>query len=189
MAFDRNTLGMKATHSGHNFNKRKGWYETTVQDIGYKAGHSVILGNEPQEIFRKKFPDGTWDGKRFEIAAAETGTSNNIRSALSHCASKPDSEVAVIFMPNGHDPKNIRAGIGKYEGLSPIQKNGACILHIWRIDNIRLQPEMNRAVGRVGEGLLKLTQLLHYKYRKHIKNFKYFDDSLPPRPRSRDVSA
>ena len=117
VAFDRDTLGLKATHSGHNFNKRKGWYETTVQDIGYKAGHSVILGNEPQEIFKKKFPDGTWDGKRFEIAAAETGTPNNIRNALSHCASKPDSEVAVIFMPNGHDPKNIRAGIGKYEGL------------------------------------------------------------------------
>lgn len=26
------TLGLKATHVGHNFDKGKGWYETTIQD-------------------------------------------------------------------------------------------------------------------------------------------------------------
>lgn len=35
----------------------------------------------------------------FEIAGAETGTSNNIRQALKHCASKPNTEVAVLLFP------------------------------------------------------------------------------------------
>lgn len=111
------TGAVRAMHKGHNLDKKKGWYETAVQDAGFKEGHSVILEKEPQNAFKKRSTEGTWDGQRFEIAAAETNTPNNIRNALKHCASKRDTEVAVVFFPNGYIPSVFEDGFGKYSGL------------------------------------------------------------------------
>ena len=112
------TLGLKATHVGHNFDKGKGWYETTIQDVGYKYGHSVILEKEPQNVYKGKSCEGFWDTLKFEVAGAESGTPNNIRNALKHCASKPDSKIAVLFFPNGnYSSENFQIGLAKFNGL------------------------------------------------------------------------
>ena len=111
------TWGVKATHRGHNFDKRKGWYETAVQDAGYNAGYRVILEDEPQDVYKQRSCEGLWDGCKFEVAGAETATPNNIRNALKHCASKPDCDVAVVFLPNEFANNEIREAIRKYEGL------------------------------------------------------------------------
>lgn len=111
------TWGVKATHRDHNFDKRKGWYETAVQDAGYDTGHRVILDKEDHTRMKVRNTEGTWDGMKFEIAAAETGTSNNIRNALKHCASKPDCEVAIIFVTDDIGKADIRYGLAKYNGL------------------------------------------------------------------------
>lgn len=112
------TLGLKATHVGHNFDKGKGWYETTIQDVGYKYGHSVILEKEPQNVYRGKSCEGFWDTLKFEVAGAESGTPNNIRNALKHCASKPASKIAVLFFPNGnYSSENFQIGLAKFNGL------------------------------------------------------------------------
>ena len=113
------TWGVKATHRGHNFDKRKGWYETAAQNAGYSTGHRVILEDEPQDIYKKRSCEGLWNGLKFEVAGAETATPNNIRNALKHCASKPDCEVAIVFFPNKESisMEAIRSGISKYTGL------------------------------------------------------------------------
>ena len=54
VAFNVENSGLKATHVGHNLDKDKGWYETTIQDVGYKYGHSVILEKEPQNVYKGK---------------------------------------------------------------------------------------------------------------------------------------
>ena len=115
--FDIYTGAVKATHKGHNFNKDKGWYETTVQNVGYKAGNAVILEEEPQNEYKKRSTEGVWNKLPFEIAGAETATPNNIRNALKHCASKSGCKVAVVFFPNGLEIENLRLGISKYNGL------------------------------------------------------------------------
>ena len=118
VAFDENNGGLKATHIGHNLDKDKGWYETTIQDVGYKHGHSVILEEEPQNVYKGKSCEGLWDNLKFEVAGAESGTSNNIRNALKHCASKPESKIAVLFFPNGNfSAENFQAGLAKFNGL------------------------------------------------------------------------
>ena len=118
VAFDENNGGLKATHIGHNLDKDKGWYETTIQDVGYKHGHSVILEEEPQNVYKGKSCEGLWDDLKFEVAGAESGTSNNIRNALKHCASKPESKIAVLFFPNGNfSAENFQAGLAKFNGL------------------------------------------------------------------------
>ena len=89
--FNIYTGAVRATHIGHNLDKKKGWYETAVQDAGFKEGHSVILEKEPQNVYGKRSTEGLWNGMRFEIAAAETNIPNNIRNALKHCASKRDT--------------------------------------------------------------------------------------------------
>jgi hypothetical protein len=118
VAYDRVSGGLKATHINHNFNKKGGIYELAVQNIGYKNGHSVILGDEPQNAFGRRSLEGLWNGLPFEAAGAETGTANNIRNALKHCASKPGVEVAVIYFPNGVNIEHLRKGLAKYNGLS-----------------------------------------------------------------------
>ena len=116
--FDEKNGGLKATHIGHNLDKDKGWYETTIQDVGYKHGHSVILEDEPQNVYKGKSCEGLWDDLKFEVAGAESGTSNNIRNALKHCASKPESKIAVLFFPNGNfSAENFQAGLAKFNGL------------------------------------------------------------------------
>ena len=116
--FDKKNLGLKAEHIYHNIDKNKGWYETTAQDVGYRNGHKVILEKETHSVIHQKNTEGTWDDMPFEIAAAETATANNIRRALKHCASKPNTDVAVIFFPNNNFDKEVfENGFAKYKGL------------------------------------------------------------------------
>lgn len=118
VSMDMESGGIKAIHNEHNLNKDKGWYETYSQDAGVKNGHVVILEAEPQNRYKVKCCEGTWDNLPFEVAGAESGTPNNIRNALKHCASKPDSKVAVIFFPNDNfSAENFYAGLAKYLGL------------------------------------------------------------------------
>lgn len=116
--FDETTGGVKATHKDHNFDKKKGWYETSIQNVGFKNGHSVILGEEPQNLYGEKSCEGTWDNLPFDVAGAENATENNIRNALKHCASKPNAKIAVIFFPkNNFSKKDFFKGFAKYNGL------------------------------------------------------------------------
>ena len=118
VAFDRSTLGLKATHIRHNFDPKKGWYERAAQDAGYRAGHSVILEAEDHTVLHLKNIEGSWDGKKLEIGGAENGTSSNVRNALKHCATKPDCQTAVVYLPKGeYDFGEIRSGMARYYGL------------------------------------------------------------------------
>ena len=114
--FNPENGGLMAKHKGHIFQKSVGAVqELCVQEIGYMAGHAVILGNESHNIFKQKSTDGTWDGKSMEIATASSGTSSNIRNSLKHCAKKPGVRVAVInILPDKYD---FAAGLSKYNGL------------------------------------------------------------------------
>ena len=116
--FDVATAGVRATHKEHNFDAKKGYYETMVQDVGYKSGHKVILEKEVHNIYKKRNTEGTWDGMLFEIGAAENATEDNIRNALKHCASKPGAEVAVIFFPEKpFDAAAFERGYSRFRGL------------------------------------------------------------------------
>ena len=116
--FNNSNNGLAATHVRHNFDGNKGWYEKSVQDIGFKEGHKVILEEEIHTIQGKKNTEGTWDDMLFEIASAENATKNNIRNALKHCASKPGTEVAVIFFPKEEfNETNFEQGYAMFKGL------------------------------------------------------------------------
>ena len=118
VSFDETSGGIKATHVEHNLDKKKGWYETSIQNAGYAHGHSVVLEAEPQNIYKKKSCEGKWDGLPFEVAGAENATANNIRNALKHCASKPDTKIAVLFFPNDNfSAENFNAGYAMFKGL------------------------------------------------------------------------
>lgn len=121
VAFDFKTLGLKANHVGHNFDKRGGVYEKHVRDAGYNAGHAVILENELGGAFSERFTEGTWDGKKFEVAGCETGTSNNILHGLSHCASKGETRIAVLDFPKGGFNREVwERTLGRYRGLKNV---------------------------------------------------------------------
>lgn len=110
--------GIKATHVGHTFDDKKGWYEKKAQIAGFINGHSVVLDVEHHDIYHHRNTEGLWDGLLFEIAGAETGTANNIRNALKHCAKKPDSRIAVLFFPNDNfSTEEFNKGYSKYIGL------------------------------------------------------------------------
>lgn len=68
-------------------------------------------------MYKKKSCEGLWDGRKFEVAGAETATPNNIRNALKHCASKPDCEMAIVFFQKYYSDALLEDGIGKYFGL------------------------------------------------------------------------
>lgn len=118
VVFDEESGGMKATHIQHSLDPNKGFYETTVQDVGCKNGHSVILQKEPQNVYKTKVCEGLWDGMKFEIAGAETAKPTNIRNALKHCAGKPGTNVAVLLFPNkDFDKIKFNEGLSRYNGL------------------------------------------------------------------------
>lgn len=109
---------MTATHKDHNFDKRTGYTEKAVRDVGYKSGHSVIFGKEGSGVIGERFTEGLWDGMPFEVASRETGTSNNLVSGLKHCSSKRTTKVAVIFSPTGNfDPEAFDKALRRYRGL------------------------------------------------------------------------
>ena len=116
--FDEVTGGLKASHIGHNFDKVGGEYEKQAQRAGVKQGYSVIFEDEYSNILGQRFTEGKWNSLKFEIAGCETGSSNNILRGLKHCASKRETEVAVIVLPNTPFNKDIfDNSIGRYKGL------------------------------------------------------------------------
>ena len=122
VAFNEDTLGLKANHVDHNFDKRGGAYEKHVRDAGYNAGHAVILENERGGAFSERFTEGTWDGKKFEVAGCETGTSNNILHGLSHCASKGETRIAVLDFPKGGFNQDVwERTMKRYRGLKNVE--------------------------------------------------------------------
>lgn len=115
VAFDPKTGGLKATHVRHNFSKSVGSRgELAVQEVGFREGHAVILGDESSG-FNVKVTDGTWDGKPMEIATMQTGTSSNVRNALKHCADKQDAKVAVLYC--NQEVCEFEKGLIRYYGL------------------------------------------------------------------------
>ena len=52
----------KLSISNQHSPKNKGWYETSVQEAGYKSGHVVILEEEIHSILNRRNTEGTWDG-------------------------------------------------------------------------------------------------------------------------------
>lgn len=125
MDFEWKNGGVKATHKDHNFDKDKGWYEKTVREVAFNAGNAVILESEAGKGLGKKYTEGTWNGLTFEIGAAESATSNNIKAALNHCAGKPDCNVAVVFFTTENvDMSVIKRTISCWEGLIRNQAKG-----------------------------------------------------------------
>lgn len=119
--FDSSTGGVTAEHIGHNFDKIGGAFERHAQNAALKAGHSVILENEPQNQYGKRSTEGTWNGLQFEVAGATIGSVNNIRNALKHCAFKRTTEIAVIDFPNGgFSLDNFNAALKRYNGLEKL---------------------------------------------------------------------
>lgn len=119
--FNPENGGLKATHIEHNFDKDTGQYEKNVQDIGFNAGHAIILEAEPGDVHRKKYTEGTWNGLQFEIAGRETGTSNNIKRGLEHCADKRETEIAVLYFPkNNFNIDNFNDALRRYRGLEKL---------------------------------------------------------------------
>lgn len=116
--FDETTGGVKATHIGHNLDKVGGKYELDVQYSGYKTGHVVILENEKGE---GRHTEGLWDGALFEVAGCETGSANNILRGLKHCASKRETEFAVIVLPNTDFDKVVfETATKRFKGLEKL---------------------------------------------------------------------
>lgn len=117
VTFNYDNGGLKALHRQHNIDSDKGWYETFVQDIGYQNGHKVILESEYSNILHKKFTEGTWDGYKFELATRKTATDNDILRGLKHCADKKETEIAILYFPNGGFTEDkIQKAIKRYKG-------------------------------------------------------------------------
>ena len=57
---------------------------------------------------------------KFEIAGCETATTNNILRGLKHCASKRETDIAVIYYPKGGFSQEVfNNAVERYKGLEP----------------------------------------------------------------------
>ncbi|BBQ07947.1 minor capsid protein [Elizabethkingia anophelis] len=98
VTFDMDTLGVKATHVEHNFNKVTGNHEKAVQDIFFKKGNEIILTSESSRIPGKKV-DGLLNGKSFDISSILGSGKNTIKRALNHSKDK-QADIAILYFPN-----------------------------------------------------------------------------------------
>ena len=120
--YDEQSGGLKAIHIRHNTQSEGYKYELEVMDVGCKNGHSVILGEERNDIYKKRSTEGLWDGFKFEVASKETFSSNSIKNGLKHCASKGATEYAVLFFRSGEFNQEIfEEGLRRYNGLSKLE--------------------------------------------------------------------
>jgi hypothetical protein len=59
------------------------------------------------------------------VAATETGTSNNIKKGLNHCASKPDAKIAVLYFPNDNfNAATFENAFSRYTGVGKSGEKG-----------------------------------------------------------------
>ena len=123
---DKKTGAYKATHVEHNFDKAKGEYERTTRDVGYKNGHCVVLESEKGKGIGENYTEGLWNGSRFELASCESPeNNNNIVKGLKHCASKTETETAVLYFPNGNFVReDVERAIKRYYGLKKTLGDG-----------------------------------------------------------------
>jgi len=116
--FNPQNGGVMATHIKHTFDDKNGIYEINAQKVGFNDGNAVIFGSEKGKPIGHKYTDGSWNGKSFEISGTETGTSNNIKKGLNHCAEKPDVKIAVLFFPHDNfDISTFENAFARYEGI------------------------------------------------------------------------
>jgi hypothetical protein len=116
--FNPKTGGVMATHIDHTFDDKNGIYEKNVQEVGFNDGNAVIFGSEKGKPIGQRYTEGLWNGKPFEIAGTETGTSNNIKKGLNHCAKKPDVKISVLYFPNDNfDIATFENAFARYEGI------------------------------------------------------------------------
>lgn len=57
------------------------------------------MSNEKFGDIGQRFTEGHRNGRLFEVAGCETGSTNNILRGLKHCAFKRETEIAVIVLP------------------------------------------------------------------------------------------
>jgi len=109
--------GLKATHKDHNHNRKTIVHEKTVQDLHFKNGDELILGDESQKMTQGKKIDGILNGKTFDMSTISGQGENTIKRALNHARQK-SAEVAVLYFPDEFefDFYLMKIGIRKYEG-------------------------------------------------------------------------
>lgn len=116
--FDEESGGLKAEHAQHNQSGAGYKYELMAVEAGYNAGHSVILGPEPNDQYKQRSTEGCWDGHPFEVAGKLTFSKGAVRNGLKHCASKKVTEYAVLCFPNGgFDVATFNEGLKMFDGL------------------------------------------------------------------------
>jgi len=118
VAFNMDNLGVKATHTEHNFNKQTGKFEKEVRDLFFGNGDEIILGNESSRIPGKK-PDGTLNGASFDISSIIGDGKNTIKRALNHSREK-SADIAILYFPDktNFSPERLATGIRMYRGQS-----------------------------------------------------------------------
>lgn len=98
VTFDMDTLGVKATHVHHNFDKITGSHEKAVQDIFFKKGDEIILTDQSSRIPGKK-TDGLLNGDTFDISSIIGTGKNTIKRALNHSKDKK-ADIAILYFPS-----------------------------------------------------------------------------------------
>ena len=120
VSFDKETGGLGAEHIMHNRSGSGYSYELSVLTAGSKAGHSVILGPEPNDKYKVRSTEGSWDGFKFEVSGKLTFSKSAVRNGLKHCASKKTTEYAVLYFPNGgFNLPEFKEGLSMFNGLAP----------------------------------------------------------------------
>jgi len=117
VAYNKENGGLKATHIDHSFDPNKGKYEKEIQKIGFKHGNSVILGAEKGDPKGKRYADGLWNDKRFEVGTSLGEGKNNVKSILNHARDKW-AKVAIVYFPNEkiYSYERLQNGVKKYNG-------------------------------------------------------------------------
>lgn len=115
--FDWESLGYQAIHNDHNFSSDTGKYEKFVQKRCVINGDAIILTTEKGKPIGDNYTEGIINGKKFELASCLTCKSNNILNGLKHCATKDETEVAIIYLTKDVPIVEIKRAINRYKGL------------------------------------------------------------------------
>ena len=104
VTFDDQSGGVSAIHSSHRFDKqigpngiKRGYYEYHVLNVYRKAGHSVILLKESEEVGKKQY-DGLLDSIPCEIKTIERIGRWTIRTKIGD-AIKQGAIIVVLYFP------------------------------------------------------------------------------------------
>ena len=99
----------------YDLNKRL--YYKYLKDPNYED----VYFDEKTGGVTAKSTEGRWNGLLFEVAGRETGTINNIKRGLEHCADKRQTEVAILDFPLGNfNLENLQKAIARYKGLEKL---------------------------------------------------------------------